>query len=362
MVDFNSILHNLTTEISVIPTNKKYWLIRTQSGSLYNNFIENDFVGIDRKELSIRDLANLRSNYPNDEDFKHEIKKSVTKFYKGKKEQDDVPQQKIGLISGQIFNFYTNVKSGDIVIIPSEDSHEFSFGVITESFITEFTDEEKRKLGDLNIPCLSKRVRWINKFCRRSLDPNIFRMFTAHYAINNVTRYAYIIERTLRDLYILDDIAHLIVNVQQTNDIKAKDLFGLGYSLMELVDLIASDLNIEGVNSDDLEVTVNLNSPGKINLKSKVKPTIIFAGFILFICGGGYISSDGTSIKTEGIRQLIDAIADYQDRSAEREAKKEDRELKMKMFQKYGDSLNIKNVEDMIKIMKQVDSNKDLPK
>ena len=131
---------------------------------------------------------------------------------------------------------------------------------------------------------------------------------------------------------------------------------------MELVDLIASDLNIEGVNSDDLEVTVNLNSPGKINLKSKVKPTIIFAGFILFICGGGYISSDGTSIKTEGIRQLIDAIADYQDRSAEREAKKEDRELKMKMFQKYGDSLNIKNVEDMIKIMKQVDSNKDLPK
>lgn len=362
MVDFNSILEDLTNEISVIPADKKYWLIRTQSGSLYESFIENNFVGIDREELSIRELADLKAKFPDIKDFQNEIKKSVARFYKGKNEQDDVPQQRIGLVSGQIFNFYSNVKSGDIVIIPSEDSHHISFGVVTESFIAEFTEEEKRKFEDLSIPFLNKRVRWLSEFRRKSLDPNIFRMFTAHHAINNVTRYADTIERTLRDLYILDDMAHLIVNVQQTDDIKAKDLFGMGYSLMELVDLISSDLNIEGISSDDLEVTVNLNSPGKIDLKSKFKKTTIFAGLILLICGGGYESSDGTSIKTDGLKQLIDAIADYQDRNSEREAKKEDRELKMRMFKKYEDSLNIKNVDDMIKIMKQVDTNKDLPK
>lgn len=362
MRDFNAILDELTQQISVIPTNKKYWLIRTQSGSLYNNFVENNIVGLDRSELSIKELYDLNNNFIDRDQLQNEIKKHVKKYYDKNDYGDDLSSQKLGLISNQIFNFYYNVKEGDIVIIPSEDSSHISFGVVQESFIAEFTDEEKRNFEDTSVPFLNKRVKWLKEFRRRSLDPNIFRMFTAHHAINNVSKYAEIIERTLRDLYILDNEAHLVINVEQSQDIKAKDLFGMGYSLMELVDMVAEDLKLEGVSSDDLEVTVNLNSPGKIDLKSTIKKTTLVAGLILLVCGGGYTASNGASLKTDGLKSLIEAIADYQDRAEERESRKADRELKKRMFERYEDSLEVKTPDDIIRLMKQADTNKDLPK
>lgn len=361
MIDYNTLLDQLTGEISEIPSTKKYWLIRTQSGSLYESFTENGFVGIDRSELSLKELAKLRTAHPDKEKFLEEIKKSIKKFYDARPE-DEISPQKIGLNSGQIYKFYSLLKEGDTVVVPSADSRHVYFGIVKESFIAEFSDEERRKFDDISVPFLSKRVKWLKEFSRYSLDPNIFKMFTAHQAITNVTKYAEIIERTLRDVYVLENQAHLIINVAQKEEIKAKNLFGMGYSLLELVDILAEDLGLEGISSEDLEVTVNLNSPGKIDLKSGIKKTVIFAGLIVLVCGGGYTTSSGASLKTEGLKSLIEAIADFQDRADEREGRKEDREFKRMMFKRYEDSLHVKTPEDMVRLMKQVDTNKDLAK
>lgn len=260
----------------------------------------------------------------------------------------------MGLIAGQIFKFYSKVKQGDVVVIPSQDSSYVSFGVVNESHIANFSDEENRKF-DSTLQILNKRVSWIDEFRRRSLDPNIFKMFTSHQAITDVSKYADIIERTLADFYLLNNEAHLIINVQQRYDIRAKELFGMGYSLMELVDEIATELKIEGVSSDVLEVKVNLNSPGKIDLKSLSKKTTVVAGLILLVCGGGYVTSEGSSLKTEGVKSLIQAISDFKDRE-------QDRDLQLQIFNKYKDSLHVKNPDDMIKLLKQVDNNQDLAK
>ena len=358
-MNFNEILNSIVEELEVIPNRKKYWLIRTQSGSLYDTFVENNFVGLDHREVSIKNLSSLRKRFIDDNKFLDSIKEVVEDYFldkedKKSEDQDTVSKRAISLISNQIFKFYQNVRKGDIVIIPSYSSSKIAFGQICESNIAEFTESEIRKF-DYTTQFLNKRVNWLADFDKSKLDPNIFKMFTSHQAINDVSKYADVIERSLQDFFILDNEAHLIINVQKNDDIRAKDLFGLGYNFLEIFDNIAKELNIEGVSSNDLEVKVNVNSPGKIDLKSGIKKTTVLAGIILLICGGGYVAKDGTSFKTDGIKALIDAISDYKDRE-------QDRDIKMQIFKKYQDSMQVKSPDDMIKIMKQVDSNKDLPK
>lgn len=354
-MNFNQTLELLAENIQEIPSSKKYWLIRTQSGSLYETFIENNFVGLDHREVSLLQLSQHRRTFAdNNAHFQDAIKASVLRYYVASEEEESITRRRVGLTAGQIYRFYDQVKQGDIVVIPSVSSYQVTFGIVTESSIAAFTEEESRRF-DTTTQFLNKRVKWVAEFNRRNLDPNIFKMFTAHHAITDVSSYADIIERSLHDFFILDNEAHLIVNVQTQEDIKAKNLFGLGYNFLEIFDDIARELQIEGTSSDDLEVKVNLNSPGKIDLKSDIKKTAILAGLILFVCGGGYVAADGSSLKTDGIRNLLDAISDYRDRN-------QDRDMKMQVFNQYKDSLDVKEPEDMIKIMKQVDDNQDLAK
>lgn len=352
-MDYNEILDNLVNSIDKIPSDKKYWLIRTQSGTLYEVFVENNFVGLGHTEVSLRNLASIKNTFTEANRRLSNIKDLVTEFYTENGECTRTKQQ-IGLIAGQISSFYEEVKKGDIVIIPSSNSEFVSFGIVQESSIAEFSDEERRNFEYEN-QFLNKRVEWIQDFPKKSLDPNLFKMFTSHQAITNVSKYADVIERSLQDFFILGEEAHFIINVQSRHDIKAKDLFSLGYNLLELIDEIAEHLNLNGISSDDFEIKINLNSPGKIDFKSSIKETTLFAGIVLITVGGGYTSRDGSSIKTEGVKPLIEAISDFLD-------KQENRNMKREIFNQYKDSLDIKNPDDMIKIMKQFDTNKDIPK
>ncbi len=92
-------------------------------------------------------------------------------------------------------------------------------------------------------------------------------MFTAHQAVNKVNDYAEIIERSVNDLFILEDEVSFCNYMFGSDTIAAKNLFGLGASLMEILDEI-SEKFVLGISSEDLEVTININSPGKIHIKS----------------------------------------------------------------------------------------------
>ena len=62
-MNYNEILDNLVNSIDKIPNDKKYWLIRTQSGSLYEVFVENNFVGLGHTEVSLRSLSSIRNTF-----------------------------------------------------------------------------------------------------------------------------------------------------------------------------------------------------------------------------------------------------------------------------------------------------------
>lgn len=358
-MDYNNILDTITENVKPISVNKRYWLIRTQGGELFDTFYENNFVGLDHQQISLKNLSLLRTRFIEDTKFHGAIKDAIIDFYTDNLETGErtLSDRNITLISNQIYKFYRQVKKGDIVIIPSYSSTKVAFGEVLESNIAEFDDTELRQF-DHSTQFLNKRVRWINEYDRSDLDPNIFKMFTAHQAINEVNKYAHVIERTLQDFFILDNKAHLIINVQQKSEINARGLFGLGHSFLDILDDVISYLQIEGVDTNDFQVEVNINSRGKIDLKSYSKKGTVIALLTLGVFGGGFEYGD-FKIKTEGlvgfVQAIGNAISDYRDRQ-------QTRDMKAQIFNEYKQKLDVKKVDDMIKIMKQVDKNQDKPK
>ena len=46
--------------IDIFSENRQYWLIRTQGGAYYNDFINENFVGIEWDEISDLEMINIR--------------------------------------------------------------------------------------------------------------------------------------------------------------------------------------------------------------------------------------------------------------------------------------------------------------
>src|SRR5690606_146168 len=108
-------------------------------------FTDNNFVGLDHREVPLTTLENLRKSFKeNNPLFQDAIKHAVNKYYLVD-DNSDISAQRVGLISGQIYRFYDQVREGDIVIIPSYNSEVVSFGIVKESSIANFTEEESRK-------------------------------------------------------------------------------------------------------------------------------------------------------------------------------------------------------------------------
>lgn len=352
----NEEIELLASSIEEIPVQKKYWLVRTQSGIYYDTFRKNGVIALDHNEVPLSYLSSLRTSFQEDSALiLNGIRNRVIDIHQslGTSNPDiDFSTRRSSLVASQIFKFVFEIKKGDVVLIPSTHSDVISFGVVNEGYIGDFTPEELRRIETDAI--LKKRVKWLKHSYRVDLDPYLYRTFTSHQAVSDVSSYAEIIERSLKDLFIIDDEAHLIINVETEEDILAKDLFGLGSNILNIVDEFSEAFDL-GVSSKDISVTINLNSPGKIDFKSKIKKTTMVAGLVLALFGGGYRTKGGTSIDTPGLPGLIKAISEFL-------SDRQERALKREAFDRYKDSLKIKDVEDLNKLLKQFSENKDLPK
>ncbi|QXV66105.1 hypothetical protein INP83_03150 [Mucilaginibacter sp. 21P] len=336
-----------------ISLEKNYWLIRTQSGSLYAAFRDLNLVAANHELISAEKLKEYNKISGSDKSKLVDlVKNELTLTISQQSPNLVISDRDLTLKANQIIRFAYEIKKGDVVIIPSKDSKYVSLGTIIDSdFSGKFVFHEEGWSGHLN---LTKPVKWEKIVPRSRLDVALFKLFTTHQAVVKADGYAESIERTLNDLYILHDDAHIILDIEQEGDIPAKDLFGLGHELLQLIDEFAEFSGIN-VSSNDLSVQVNLNSPGKIDLKSKVKRTTLVMGLILLIAGGGYEDGSGHKLKTDGVPGILQSISEFLDA-------KNDREMKRELFTKYRDSLHIKNPQDLTSALKQFSENKDLPK
>jgi restriction system protein len=337
-------IEEIVSKLHVIPSTKQYWLIRTQSGLYYDSFRKNGFVAIGHDDITLYDLNTAKKKFPADgKKLQREIRDIAARKYEDGNE---------GLIAGQVYRFIFELTKGDIVIIPSENSDVISFGVVTSDIIPELS---ARDIEETDCPFRKRKsVEWVHDIYKSKLDPYMFKMFQAHQAINNVSAYKDVIERTIGNFFVREDEASLVLMVEKETDISAKSLFDLGHYLLEYSNqfIINNELPL---SIDSIDVKINVNSIGKIQLSSKDKRTIWLVALLGIVVVGGGLKIDTAGFKMDlSTNGLIQKAIDYQNNS-------QDREIRQKLVDSM-DSLKVQPPQDALNMLKQFSTNKDNPK
>ncbi len=344
ITEVNEILNGIQNISEKNLRNRKYWLIRTESGLFYETFLKNGFVALGHNEINNTELDQIFKRSNDEKIIKELLKALVIKKY-GEEEN-------VGLITGQIFRFYNDVRENDIVLIPSENSEQITIGRIREDKLLPITTE---MLSQTECNYFKrKKVDWIKSLDKKGIDPMFFKVLQSHQAINDISDYSILIEKNIENYFIKDNIEYLVFDVKTTDSIKARDLFDLGGGLLDLAEEFFKEYNLP-FSVDDFDVTVNLNSPGKITFKALSKKGLWFVALLTIAINGGGLKIDTSSVKvdlsTDGIIKNITEFLN----------KKQEREIKNNLESKL-DSLKVESPDDAINIYKQFSDNKDKPK
>ena len=106
--------------VRVVDSERKYWLIRTYSGQLFNKFYQEGYIGIGFNEV------------PYDY-IKEASKKDIPTFNRLKTYIEENSGYKLGVATNwtnQLINFYHHIGTDDIVIMPSASSDVYAIGVV----------------------------------------------------------------------------------------------------------------------------------------------------------------------------------------------------------------------------------------
>lgn len=332
-------IEKILAETPSIKSDRNYWLVRTQGGLYYDNFRNNNFIAIGANEISLSDISDSRKNEKNPNDL---LTQRIKKLLKDEKQP--------GYLAGQLMKFTYSIKKNDIVLIPSVSSSLISIGEVAETPVT-LANNIQSKDPKICPYVKRKKIRWLKDVKRDNLDANLYKMLFSHHIISDASQYAQIIDNSINNFYVKHDEASVILDVTSKQKINARELFKMGDYLLDTVDEFCKFYKLD-IDTVDVEIKLNLQSPGKIQLTGKQKAAILVIGiFVIGTVGGGFKMNYGDlhfDLSTNG---LIQKVIDYQNSSHEREVKNE-------LMQKYMKDFQIKQPDDLVKVFKQNSTNK----
>jgi restriction system protein len=321
-----------------------YWLVRTNGGVLFNPFVKNEVIALGYSKISITDICNSVGKSP--EDTFNNIRSIAEIKYP--------EHERPGLIASQIVHFMFDIKKGDYVIIPDLSTDRVAIGIVEEDSVNnanlykEF-DDKKILITEFN---KVKKVTWMKTLVKRHINPNLYKLFFTHQAIVLANEYSKYIDSMLYDFYKKNDEYHLTIDVAR-QEIPAFVLFK-GY-----IDLLnASQKFCAGCNChdsiSDINISINLNSPGKVELWGKRIGSAIFitGAIIVAVNGGGFkfkIEKLGldAELSTPGIIKSVD---DFLNSEANRDMKKE--------LTAHVKELSISDPESVVTILAEINNDK----
>ena len=127
----------------------------------------------------------------------------------------------------------------------------------------------------------------------------------------------------------------LTVNAES---ISAYEISALVQDVLKTVSKISDTYDL-GIDVRDIQLSINVNSPGKMDFISTGKKVILTMAVVAALAGGT-LQYGELEIQTQGLfRNLVDAINDWKDAEQEREHKQQ-------LFDHYKKSLGVNSVED----------------
>lgn len=305
--NLSAIINNKVIE----EANKNYWLVRTYSGEYFDSFRDHNFIGIGWNEINLSDINKLPSEDAPLKGVKRakgvkEKRKNILEtlalkvnFSSDKEFANAESKLSAGVRAiHQIETFIREIKKGDVVIIPSENSDYYCFGEIEETPV--FLADSMERLNTSCELIKRKKIKWIKlNVPRHRLDPNYFRFLRVQSTINNLSDYRYYIEKTISDSFVMDGLSHFVLNVTREDDINPRH-YGALLKAIELTELLIFDETGERIG--EVEIKASVQSAGAFVIVSQYLPyAFYFAIIVTGIVGGGVaLKKYGFNFGTQG--------------------------------------------------------------
>ena len=293
--------------VRIVDSDRNYWFVRTYGGETFKDYIQRNYIGIGFNQMPYEYLKNYKNDDPQSfERIKNHIEKT-TDYRDGSSTK----------WTNQLINFQHDMKKGDLVVIPNKNSSYFHVGVIDSDVyvvkenITFMHDGKYEKY-----PEKRRKVNWETNISLDEVRNELKGMTSTRQAITNINRYSDRIEGHISSIYIKEDKIHLVIKVNQDEDINAFDLS----NFLSSITYFYKEFALEEDNfSEDLTIKIKLQSRGKTVLKGAVYGGILgIAGLVLLSNNSEFkatFEESTFSFKTEG---LLKSVSDFLDREQER--------------------------------------------
>lgn len=286
-----------TIDIPVIPSTRRYWLIRTERGKFYRDFKENGYVALGWDYFT--NLDDLKSAA-----LASQVKEKLTGIFKKVYPNEKRP----GLAINQMIKFVTDISIDDVIIIPSANSNEISIGIVSSAPYTESPSFNNTSCLDIEKPEYEEcrfikriRVKWLTKIKKTNVDLRLSKLLNARNTITQADFYSHFIDRSIYALYYKNGKVHLTLHVEKKEDVTVDEFAELLSSIKELV----KAYDIPDAHKA-LAIKSRVESPGPVELIGDAAAVALIAAAIGYLRYGGKLSFKipflhiNFSLKTDG--------------------------------------------------------------
>ena len=311
-----------TINILEIPKDTGHWLLRADGGKYYEDFFLNNFVAISDNEINLHSIKKIEKRGFAGLTIEH-IKELYNSRY------PEWSNQKVAHAAGRTHRFYTKIKIGDLILVPSKRSTHFLLGIIT-SEVYEIKAEEITTDKEVNYPISNnlkrRNVSWIKTVDRKEISDRLYWILSAHQAIFNLEEDKNYINQLLSPIYIHNGNCHGTLKIEKSSGLNSDEWYKLHSIIKDYSDK----------SKDDVFIKSNVQSPGLIELVSSNPKTILS---IIMVLGAGVIGEVSFfGFKFKGILPYI---------QSQRKA-----EIENEIMEEEKISKQIKNQRDKFELMK----------
>ncbi len=293
---------NFLDSIKVLPTSTRVFVVRAGNGARYREIFEKE----SKVFLEIPGVAPVSEliKQCDTEQIRKLLQRSTDIIRtKDPKAVDDYNGDKSSIASlyGSFLALYTKAKVGDLVLVPNLG---YQAPFLIGEIVSDFSDEDVLSLDrypKYKIPF--RKVRWLSKdINKKRASLKLSDKLKNRKAVIEITEKA--IKKEIFGYaykqYVYDDSSKALLSGEKYD---GKNIQGI-IDTLQALQLLMTQLKIQG----DIEIKVNFNSPGSINIVGTGAKAIILAGIVSScLAGTAYADTKQDLQESEIIQKCQDA-------------------------------------------------------
>ena len=204
-------------------------------------------------------------------------------------------------------------------MIPNKDSDYYQIGIIKSDIYSVNNDKRTFEHDNKNIrfPEKRRKVEWIQVITKEELRNDLGGALGIRASISKINHISEKIEGFISDIFIKEDQMHVVINIDQDEDINA---FEFNRFLNDLIYFYKEFLNENDLAEDEqLFIKIKLQSPGKLVLKTIKYSAAIGLAYIVAFSNSNEFEGDigpfKAKFKNEGfLRSVTEFLNEKQER------------------------------------------------